>query len=267
MAQRSHHVTVHRPPIRGIVAMELASNHSFPRHTHDEYGIGVVLSGAQRSWSGVGQVESVPGDVITVNPGELHDGIPINGEIRRWRIIYFDPAVLAHEYMSDSPREIEFVSPSLRNPMLGRHVNMLFDRLTGGADRLGVAEILIDIVQRLVSADFRRLTRSPRSTPSVARARARIDDDPASHITLSDLAALSGVSRYQIVRAFARELGTTPHAYVVQCRVRLARQLLLRGETLAVAAQRAGFADQSHMTRAFVRQLGITPRRYLAARN
>ena len=52
-----------------IVAMELASNHSFPRHTHDEYGIGVVLSGAQRSWSGVGQVESVPGDVLTVNPG------------------------------------------------------------------------------------------------------------------------------------------------------------------------------------------------------
>jgi len=39
-------------------------------------------------------VESVPGDVITVNPGELHDGIPINGGIRRWRIIYFDPAIL-----------------------------------------------------------------------------------------------------------------------------------------------------------------------------
>ena len=71
----------------------------------------------------------------------------------------------------------------------------------------------------------------------------------------------------QIVRAFARELGTTPHAYVVQCRVRLARQFLLRGQTLATAAQRAGFADQSHMTRAFVRQFGITPGRYLAARN
>jgi hypothetical protein len=87
--------------------MELASNHSFPRHTHDEFGIGVVLSGAQRSWSGVGQVESLPGDVITVNPGELHDGTPINGTIRRWRIIYFDPQVLAQGFRSETAREIE----------------------------------------------------------------------------------------------------------------------------------------------------------------
>ena len=68
------------------------------------------------------------------------------------------------------------------------------------------------------------------------------------------------------MRAFARELGTTPHAYVVQRRVRLARQLLLAGETPASAAQGAGFADQSHMTRAFVRHFGITPARYVAAR-
>ena len=258
---------MHRSPIGGIDAMELASNHSFPRHTHDEYGIGVVLSGAQRSWSGVGQVESLPGDVITVNPGELHDGIPIDGSVRRWRIIYFDPPVLVQEFMSETTREIEFVSPSLRDPVLGGYVNLLFDRLTGGADRLGVEETLIEVVERLVSGDSRPLNEFRRSTPPVAKARARIDEDPSSQITLSELAALSGVSRYQIVRAFARELGTTPHAYVVQCRVRLARQFLLKGETLATAAQRAGFADQSHMTRAFVRQFGITPGRYLAAHN
>jgi AraC-like DNA-binding protein len=247
--------------------MQLASNHSFPRHTHDEYGIGVVLSGAQRSWSGVGEVESLPGDVITVNPGELHDGIPINDSVRRWRIIYFDPAVLVREFGSETTREIEFVSPSLRDPVLGGQVNLLFNRLTSGTDWLGVEEILVGVVKRLVSSDFQPLHAPRRWAPSVVKARARIDEDPSSPITLSELAALSGVSRYQIVRAFARELGTTPHAYVVQCRVRLARQCLLRGETLAAAAQRAGFADQSHMTRAFVRQFGITPGRYLAARN
>jgi AraC-like DNA-binding protein len=97
------------------------------------------------------------------------------------------------------------------------------------------------------------------------RVRARIEEDPSGPLTLSELAALSGVSRYQIVRAFARELGTTPYAYVIQCRVRLARPPLVKGETLAAAAQLAGFSDQSHMTRAFVRQLGISPGRYLAA--
>lgn len=83
--------------------------------------------------------------------------------------------------------------------------------------------------------------------------------------TLAELAALSGVSRFQLLRGFARETGITPHAYLLQRRVRLARQLLIAGRALAVAAQEAGFADQSHMTRAFRRQFGITPARYLAA--
>jgi AraC-like DNA-binding protein len=60
-------------------------------------------------------------------------------------------------------------------------------------------------------------------------------------------------------------VGITPHAYLVQRRVRLARGLLAAGRTPAQAAAEAGFADQSHLTRAFLRQLGVTPGRYRAA--
>jgi AraC-like DNA-binding protein len=60
-------------------------------------------------------------------------------------------------------------------------------------------------------------------------------------------------------------VGTTPHAYLVQRRVLLARQLLVAGQSLVEAAVNAGFADQSHMTRAFVRQFGVAPGRYVAA--
>jgi AraC-like DNA-binding protein len=95
--------------------------------------------------------------------------------------------------------------------------------------------------------------------------RTRIEDDPASPISLAELAELSGLDRYRTVRAFSQECGITPYAYVIQRRVRLTRRLLLSGETLASAAQRAGFADQSHMTRAFTRQLGVPPGKYLSA--
>jgi AraC-like DNA-binding protein len=86
-------------------------------------------------------------------------------------------------------------------------------------------------------------------------------------VTLAELAALSGVSRFQLLRGFAREIGITPHAYLVQLRVRLARRLLAQGHTPAQAALLAGFADQSHLTRAFVRQCGITPGGYREARS
>ena len=262
---RFHHARLHRAPGMGITAMEFASTHSFPRHSHDEYGIGVVLSGAQRSWSGVGSVESLPGDVITVNPGEIHDGHPINGAVRRWRIIYFDPSALSGQFAPDVPREIEFASPSMSDANLGYWVNRLFDRLVEGADRLGIEEIVAQTVPRLVSQEARPSRDPGGHSVEVAKVRARIDDDPSSPVTLADLAALSGMSRYQIVRAFSREIGTTPYAYVIQRRARLALELLSNGATLATASQLAGFADQSHMTRAFVRQFGISPGRYVSA--
>jgi AraC-like DNA-binding protein len=265
MNNRFHQVAAHRFQHMGITAMELTSNHSFPRHTHDEYGIGVMLSGGQRSWSGVGQVEALQGDVITVNPGELHDGHPIDGGIRRWRIIYFDPKVSVRLFMPELAQEIEFVRPSLRDPKMAAWVNVLFARLCGGVDALGIEEAVTHLMLRLQSPSVRPMRDLTSHSAPVARARARIEEDPSSPITLSDLAALSGVSRYQIVRSFARELGTTPYAYVIQCRVRLARKMLVNGETLARAAHGAGFADQSHMTRAFVRQLGISPGRYKAS--
>ena len=77
------------------------TEHAFPRHSHDHFGIGLMTSGAQRSWSLIGNVESEAGDVIMVNPGEMHDGAPI-GRVRSWRIIYLDPALVAREIANDS---------------------------------------------------------------------------------------------------------------------------------------------------------------------
>jgi AraC-like DNA-binding protein len=100
---------------------------------------------------------------------------------------------------------------------------------------------------------------------SIARAVQRVNEAPAGNPSLADLAAESGVSRFQLLRGFAREVGTTPHAYLVQRKARLARRLLASGTTPAEAAAIAGFADQSHLTRAFVRHFGITPGSYRRA--
>ncbi len=260
LSAQTHNVKQLRSKVPGIDAIEFESGRAFPRHCHDQYGIGVVLSGAQRSWSGIGPVESFAGSVITVNPGEMHDGIPVAGCVRRWRMLYFDPSLL-----SETQAQAEFKSPSLRDPKLARLAQSFFRHVTVEGGPLAAEEHLVRLAVPLFG--MRDPPAGPRGAlPAVAEAKARIDADPASPVTLSELAALCGISRFQLVRAFAREFGATPHAYLVQRRVLLARQLLLMGETPAIAAQDSGFADQSHMTRAFVRHFGITPARYAAAR-
>ena len=247
--------------------MTLASNHHFPRHAHDQYGFGMIDFGAQRSWSSVGQVEAFAGDVIFCNPGEIHDGIPMGGQVRGWRIVYVDPGLMSRAVEEEIGGELEIVRPVAQDRLLARHVVRLFACLTQVApDPLELEENLIHAIAYIVK---RHASRKPGrgNAPSacVAVALERLDAATDERISIAELADLGGASQFQLLRAFRRETGITPHAYLIQKRVSAARRLLAAGETPAQAAAAAGFSDQSHMTRAFVRYIGVTPARYRAA--
>jgi AraC-like DNA-binding protein len=266
MAPRIHRAKQFRSAIAGIAPMMFVSDHHFPRHAHDQFGVGVITSGGQRSWSGVGTVTALAGDVIMVNPGEIHDGAPLDGTARGWRIIYFDPAVVAREADVEFVGQAEIVRPVAHDPLLAWCVSQLFDSLiAGNSDPLEREENLL----RSMICLFRRhgvaKFMSRASSPSVVRARKRIDSAPEMYVSLAELAALSGVSRFQLLRGFSREVGVTPHPYLIQRRVLLAQRFLAAGQTPSQAALQSGFSDQSHLTRAFFRQVGVTPGCYRAA--
>lgn len=266
MSSHVHHVTQHKVGMAGVQALTLVSNHQFPRHAHDHFCMGFIAFGAQRSWSGVGSVQAEAPDIVTANPGEIHDGIPLDGKTRGWRIIHCEPATLAALVNEEFSRPVEFAKPVARDRLLARRFDRLFASL---ADRLPEAlqteEQMISAVMRLLQRHGVARPRTGGPSPSIAKARRLLDSAPQEPVTLAELAALSGVSRFQLLRGFVRELGITPHAYLLQLRVRLARRLLMKNCSPAEAALLAGFADQSHLTRAFVRQLGITPGRYRQA--
>jgi AraC family transcriptional regulator len=63
---------------------------------------------------------------------------------------------------------------------------------------------------------------------------------------------------------FKKSTGQTPYEYVVEARVRKAKDLLTTGKlTISEAAFHVGFADQSHLTRHFKRVFGLPPKRLL----
>ncbi|WP_207419867.1 helix-turn-helix transcriptional regulator [Roseomonas haemaphysalidis] len=241
-------------------------DHSFPRHAHDGFGIGVLTEGAHRSWSGIGHVEAVAGDVITVNPGEMHDGDPVRGAARSWRMLYLDPSLVAQALRQELRWEAEITRPVLHDPLVATLFEQLFVALTEPIpDALGTEEGLLRLLALLLARHGSRPLPVAGPPPPVALALRRLAEAPERPATLTELAALSGVSRFQLLRGFARAVGVTPHAYLLQQRVRLAQRLLAAGQRPAEAAAGAGFPDQSHLTRAFRRQLGVTPARYRAA--
>jgi transcriptional regulator GlxA family with amidase domain len=81
-------------------------------------------------------------------------------------------------------------------------------------------------------------------------------------VTLSDLAALTQRTPFQLIRAFRRELGITPHAMLIRIRIQHAKALLARGEPIAGVAVDVGFVDQTHFGRHFKRVQNETPGRF-----
>ena len=256
----------------GVEAVAADSSHAFPRHTHEQFGIGIVERGAQKSLSGRGIVEAGPGDVITVNPAEVHDGTPIGDAGRAWRMLYLDPEVVAelahdlHPGNGNRHASAEFDRPVVRDAGLAQRVRLLFAQMTDPTlqrEALLREQLLLSVLADALHAPHCRPDEAP---DAIRLARTRIDDDPAATISLLDLARDTGLSRFQVLRGFARVTGLTPHAYQVQRRVALARRLIAQGQPLAEVAAACGFADQSHMTRQFVRKYGVSPGMVAAAR-
>jgi len=84
-------------------------------------------------------------------------------------------------------------------------------------------------------------------------------------LSIPVLADRAGMSERSFARAFRREVGQTPAAYVETLRIERARDLLEDGApSLEGVAQMAGFASAEVLRRAFHRRVGVSPADYRA---
>jgi AraC family transcriptional regulator len=101
----------------------------------------------------------------------------------------------------------------------------------------------------------------------LARAVEYIQDQLDADLTVSGIAQAVGMSPDHFTRLFKEATGKSPYRYVVEARVRKAKELLTTGKfTISEAAFHVGFVDQSHLTRHFKRVFGLPPKRLLSRR-
>jgi len=92
-----------------------------------------------------------------------------------------------------------------------------------------------------------------------------IADNLGEDLRVEALADRVAMSPRNFARAFRRETGMTPAAYVEELRVERARQVLEDGtEPVELVSERCGFGTPETMRRAFARRVGVSPAEYRA---
>ncbi len=254
----------HKSLIDGVDVMSFCSDRSFPRHTHEEFSIGVMTERGHDCWCCRGLVEVGAGDVIGINPGEVHDGLGRKDAPRAWHMITISQNAMA-KLIDGRPEDAEFSAPVFQEAKVSE---LVLTSVSVAMQPDAHAEELEQRLRLICAEVLRPCDTSDDvtgSVPCVDPILEKIHSEWAEPLSLDDLASAAGLSKFRAVRAFSQRVGTTPYAYLVQHRINRARDMMMDGVRPSEAAIATGFTDQSHLTRVFNRQLGLPPQRYLAA--
>ena len=248
---------------------------TYARHSHDAFALGVVQEGAMRFWhKGIEYVVG-PGEVIAINPGEVHDGRAGASSGCRYRMLYIERSTIDHLLAPDLPYLLDGVAgPVLHDSPLAQSFYRLHRSLKAkdddeACDHLQQQMCFIQVLYNL----FSRYGRPPLRTSKIDgrkqhvwRAKEYLIEHLTEPVKLAELSVAVGLSPYHLLRTFKRATGLPPHSFMNQARLDLARVLLRRDEPPAQVAAALGFVDQSHFTRRFRAAFGITPGQYAKAR-
>jgi len=115
---------------------------------------------------------------------------------------------------------------------------------------------------------FNRVERRGGLPPGKLRVvRSFVETHLHEKISLRSMAERIQMSPYHFGRLFKQSTGLSPHQYLLEQRIRKAKELLADHRlTIQEISQRLGFGSRAHFTTTFRKRVGATPRQYLLRR-
>lgn len=240
-----------------ITDASYAPNGQAPPHAHDTVGLAVVLEGGYRKRIERAVYQCAPG-MLTIEPSGAEHGESYGPATTRALLFEIQPPSLH--------RLLEAAS-CLNQPLCLR------DGATGAIGRGAARELqasdaasslaLEALAFELIALADRAAGRGLREPSWFGRVRDRLQDEFLHPPTVASLAGDVGIHPTHLARVFRSHEGCSIGEWVRRRRVEWAAdQLLSTGLPIALIAQAAGFADQSHFTRVFASHFGLTPARF-----
>jgi AraC-like DNA-binding protein len=259
------------PDVPGVEVLRVEAPARLWRWYHETYTIGTPLVPMHAEWRYRNALYSTrPVMAAFMEPGEISVEVRKFDEHETFRALLLSPAVMqeAAREVGVPAGDVHWREGAVNHAELVHDCMRLHTAFETDCTALERQARFTHLVGRLLG-DFcarRPPSAAPAGEPAAVRlARDLLHERWDDNVQLDDLVALTGVGRFQLIRAFRAAVGVPPHAYQIHVRVARAKTLIRLGMPLADVALTAGFTDQSHLTRHFTRVIGVSPGRYRQA--
>ena len=248
-------------------------------HHHDFYEVYYLLRGQVEYWVDGRIIRMSPGDLLLINPMELHRPILEGAGQLYERIVLW----INKEYLEDLTADGVELTGCFDTSLPG-HAHVIRPAVS---ERSALTARMGELVREYYSQDFGsqlsayglflqfmvQLNRMARHTQPqqeeteqlsdlVQSTLSYISEHLAEPMTVEELAARFYVSKYYLSHAFTREVGVSVYRYIMMRRLLLARQLLLAGEAAGQVCRSCGFSDYTSFYRAFKSEYGLSPKQF-----
>lgn len=209
-------------------------------------------------------VDIAEGDIFFMPRGKAHEYFPYG---KKWEVrwIVFDGSGI-ESLMS----ELGFKEPVVVHTDDLSALQKLFDKIfiTLKADRVYGNYLCSGLAYQFIM-EFHRLSLNM-SVPGgnirneiIMSALNYVEDNLKNDFSVSELAAVCGVSQQYLGRIFRQTMNTPPAEYIIKRRIREAMRLLAETDkSIAVISEMCGFSSAGYFCTVFKRTEGTTPGAY-----
>ena len=250
-------------------------------HHHDFYEVYYLLSGEVEYWVDGHIIRMHAGDLLLINPLELHRPILDSGSRIYERIVlwinkeyleglFADRMDLSRCFDTSLPTHTHQIRPgaserSALTALMGELVREYYSR-DFGSELCAYGLFLQFMVQlnRMALRTEGQQEETQQLSALVQKTLGYISENLGQPMTLESIASQFYVSKYYLAHAFSREVGVSVYRYIMLRRLLMARQLLTAGESAGQVCRSCGFSDYTSFYRAFKSEYGISPREFTA---
>ncbi|MEL0612409.1 AraC family transcriptional regulator [Marinomonas arenicola] len=240
------------------------SDFSYGTHAHEEFSLGVTLSGRQDFFALGEHHKSHAGNVVIFNPNDAHDGHSGGHDPLHYKMLYMHPEQLAPMLKSAGLKQADhfrFQQCVCNDFELRQHILRLAMLVENHhTSMMNFSSALFEFAEFLAARSGTDKTQSsPKKDPVFERVREYLHSHIADEVSLDDLSQVAHLSKYHLLRRFRDYFGMTPHKYWQNCRLNKAKRAIELGMPIADVVYTFGFTDLSYFNRCFKPVFGMTP--------